>query len=295
FSARQALARAENEHEVRRTHRHEAERRTAARTSRREVFDRELAELETELTEARGGSASVAERSVLLERRTAALARAAEAVRTVAVPEQRLKEADDRLTEAAYRAGFDTPQAAAHALLDDAEQRDLQQRLERRQAERTAVAAELAEPQARNAAALPAADPAAAREAVERATRRLREASAADTAARTRCAELDRLSEQAAGDVRRLGPLREEYDRVARLSGLAAGTSADNERKMRLESYVLAARLEQVAAAASARLQRMSSGRYTLVHSDERTGGRGRSGLGLHVIDTLTGSERDSA
>ncbi|MCT9076050.1 SbcC/MukB-like Walker B domain-containing protein, partial [Streptomyces fulvoviolaceus] len=81
---------------------------------------------------------------------------------------------------------------------------------------------------------------------------------------------------------------------VARLSSLAAGTSADNERKMRLEAYVLAARLEQVAAAATVRLQRMSSGRYTLVHSDDRAG-RGRSGLGLHVVDAWTGRERDTA
>ncbi|MEV5905825.1 SbcC/MukB-like Walker B domain-containing protein, partial [Streptomyces sp. NPDC052127] len=109
-----------------------------------------------------------------------------------------------------------------------------------------------------------------------------------------RCAELDQLSARASDGVRRLGPLREEYDRVARLAGLTAGTSADNERKMRLEAYVLAARLEQVAAAATVRLQRMSSGRYTLVHSDDRAG-RGRSGLGLHVVDAWTGRERDTA
>lgn len=64
---------------------------------------------------------------------------------------------------------------------------------------------------------------------------------------------------------------------------------------MRLESYVLAARLEQVAAAATVRLQTMSGGRYTLVHSDARAGGRGRSGLGLHVLDSWTGRERDTA
>lgn len=94
--------------------------------------------------------------------------------------------------------------------------------------------------------------------------------------------------------MRTLGPLRAEYERVARLAALTAGTSADNERKMRLESYVLAARLEQVAAAATVRLQRMSAGRYTLVHSDARTGGR-RAGLGLHVVDAWTGRERDTA
>ncbi|MFE1158409.1 SbcC/MukB-like Walker B domain-containing protein, partial [Streptomyces sp. NPDC058830] len=114
------------------------------------------------------------------------------------------------------------------------------------------------------------------------------------TAAARRCAELDRLSARATASVRRLAPLRQEHDRVARLATLTAGTSAENERRMRLESYVLAARLEQVAAAATARLQRMSSGRYTLVHSDDRTG-RGRSGLGLHVVDAWTGRERDTS
>ncbi|MET9197203.1 SbcC/MukB-like Walker B domain-containing protein, partial [Streptomyces olivaceus] len=138
------------------------------------------------------------------------------------------------------------------------------------------------------------ADHAAAEAAAADAGRRLRDASSARDAAALRCAELDRLSAHAADAVRRLAPLRTEHARVARLAGLAAGTSADNERRMRLESYVLAARLEQVAAAASARLLRMSSGRYTLVHSDDRTG-RGRSGLGLHVVDAWTGRERDTA
>ncbi|KOG30197.1 hypothetical protein ADK38_48175, partial [Streptomyces varsoviensis] len=80
---------------------------------------------------------------------------------------------------------------------------------------------------------------------------RLREASAEDAAARARCAQLDELSARAVADARALAPLREDHDRLARLAALAAGTAADNERKMRLESYVLAARLEQVAAAAS--------------------------------------------
>ncbi|WP_344098216.1 SbcC/MukB-like Walker B domain-containing protein, partial [Streptomyces stramineus] len=131
--------------------------------------------------------------------------------------------------------------------------------------------------------------------AADAATGALRRPSAEDAAARTRCEELRRLSAQAVADARRLAPLREEHHRVAGLAALAAGTSAHNERKMRLESYVLAARLEQVAAAATVRLRRMSSGRYTLVHSDARSGGRGRSGLGLHVIDAWTGNERDTA
>ncbi|MFE6853965.1 SbcC/MukB-like Walker B domain-containing protein, partial [Streptomyces sp. NPDC057674] len=144
------------------------------------------------------------------------------------------------------------------------------------------------------AAALPPADPAAAGAAHTTAERALREADSALAAARERATGLAGLSRHALTEVRRLGPLREEYDRVARLAALTAGTSAENERRMRLESYVLAARLEQVAAAATARLQRMSSGRYTLVHSDARSGGK-RAGLGLHVVDAWTGNERDTA
>ncbi|MFF2412143.1 AAA family ATPase [Streptomyces sp. NPDC058092] len=293
-AARETFAVAEREHAECLESRQLAERRTAARTSLREGLDREQATLEAELAVARGESGSVAEHAELLERRVGLLAAAAAAVREEESAAQRRKESDGRLADAAFRAGFDTPQAASAVLLTDAEQRGLQRLIDAWQSEAAAVADRLAETATRAAADGPPAAVDAAQAAYDTAERLLRDASAALAAARERCAELGRLSRSATDEVRRLGPLREEYDRVARLAGLTAGTSADNERKMRLESYVLAARLEQVAAAATARLQRMSSGRYTLVHSDARTGGR-RSGLGLHVVDAWTGRERDTA
>ncbi|MEV7248059.1 SMC family ATPase [Streptomyces cyaneofuscatus] len=293
-AAREALAAAEREHAKRVEQRQEARNRAAARTSQREALDREQAGLEDQITAARGESESVAAHADRLTRRVALLADAAEAVRAEQDAAQRRKEADDRLSDAAFKAGFDTPQAAAATLLGAAAQRDLQHRIDAWQAEAAAVADRRTERDAREAAGRPAAQAAAAESAHETAEWLLREAASARAAARDRCAELDRLSGRAAEEVRRLGPVRQEYERVARLAGLTAGTSADNERKMRLEAYVLAARLEQVAAAATARLQRMSSGRYTLVHSDARTGAR-RAGLGLHVVDAWTGSERDTA
>ncbi|MGA5048301.1 AAA family ATPase [Streptomyces arboris] len=293
-AAREALAAAEREHDERVEQRQEARNRAAARTSQREALDREQAGLEDQITAARGESESVAAHADRLTRRVALLADAAEAVRAEQDAAQRRKEADDRLSDAAFKAGFDTPQSAAATLLGSAAQRDLQHRVDAWQAEAAAVADRRAEQDAREAAERPAAQAAAAESAHETAEWLLREAASARAAARDRCAELDRLSGRAAEEVRRLGPVRQEYERVARLAGLTAGTSADNERKMRLEAYVLAARLEQVAAAATARLQRMSSGRYTLVHSDARTGAR-RAGLGLHVVDAWTGSERDTS
>ncbi|MDT0400829.1 MULTISPECIES: AAA family ATPase [Streptomyces] len=292
--AQERLRRAEHEHGIRVAARSEAAVRAASRVGHRERLDQERVTLEEELARARGEATSVAARAAQLERSAALLTDAADAVRAAEDAAQRLKEADARLSDAAFRAGFDTPQAAADALLDDAAHRELQRSLDAWQDEEAAVRAVLAEPETAAAAQRPPADLAAAQRAAEDADRRVRDAASARDAAARRCTELDRLSARAAGSVRRLGPLRDEYDRVARMAGLAAGTSADNERKMRLESYVLAARLEQVAAAATVRLRRMSSGRYTLVHSDDRAG-RGRSGLGLHVVDAWTGRERDTA
>ncbi|MEU1402909.1 SMC family ATPase [Streptomyces sp. NPDC005728] len=293
-AAQEELRQAEHEREQRLRARQQAAVRTASRLTRRETLDREQGALVQELTQARGTAASVAARAAQLERQAALLTEAADTSRAAEDAAQRLKDADARLADAAYRAGFDTPQAAAAALLDDTAHRDLQHRLDTWQSEEAAVRAVLAEAGTADAAQQPPAGLAAAEQTAAEAERRLREAASRhDAAARSRT-ELDRLSARAAEGVRGLAPLREEYDRVARMAALTAGTSADNERRMRLESYVLAARLEQVAAAATVRLQRMSSGRYTLVHSDDRTG-RGRSGLGLHVVDAWTGRERDTA
>ncbi|MGX1254273.1 exonuclease SbcC [Streptomyces ambofaciens] len=292
--AQEELRRAEGEREQRVAAQQEAAVRSASRVAGRERLEREQAALEEELARARGSAESVSARAAQLERRAALLTRAADTARVAEDTAQRLKDADARLADAAFRAGFDTPADAAAALLDDTAHHELQRRLDAWQSEDLAVRAVLAEADTTDAARRPPADLAAAEQAAADAGRYLREASSARDAAARCCAELDRLSAHATASVRLLAPLREEYTRVARLASLAAGTSADNERRMRLESYVLAARLEQVAAAATARLLRMSSGRYTLVHSDDRTG-RGRSGLGLHVVDAWTGRERDTA
>jgi exonuclease SbcC len=103
------------------------------------------------------------------------------------------------------------------------------------------------------------------------------------------------LAEQVAAEVAASEPLRRRHAVVADLAGCAEGTGGGNVKRMRLSSYVLAARLEQVAAAATVRLDRMSAGRYALVHSDAAERGGRRSGLGLQVVDSWTGQQRDTA
>ena len=119
---------------------------------------------------------------------------------------------------------------------------------------------------------------------------------------------LDLAAGLAARTVASLAAIRSQYEEAAAsgrgprerarvLNELAetARGAGDNGYKMSLNSYVLAARLEQVAAAASQRLIAMSDGRYTLQHTDAKAARGAKSGLGLEVVDEWTGQRRDTA
>jgi len=121
-----------------------------------------------------------------------------------------------------------------------------------------------------------------------------RDAAAAADAARHAVAGLElRLAEVTFG-LDALVPLAAEHERIRTLSDLASGEDRQVANRMRLSTYVLAARLEQVALAASERLRRMSNDRYTIVHTDEEGDGRRKGGLGLRVVDAWTGTERET-
>lgn len=293
-AARENLERAESEHTARARVARDSGNRTASHRSRREALLVERVGLQREIDRLRGEATSVRAETERLGRLAQRLTDASTAAREAYASAERLKEADARLADATWRARFDTPEAAAQAALTEREQRTLQHKLDAWQDEERAVAAAFADQELRAAGDQPPADLAATEAELALAVERQRVADTEDAAAAARCQAVDRLSTEAHRLALRMAPLREGYERVAGLAGLAAGTSADNERKMRLESYVLAARLEQVAAAASERLTSMSDGRYTLVHSDERVARGARSGLGLHVVDAWTGRERDT-
>ena len=86
--------------------------------------------------------------------------------------------------------------------------------------------------------------------------------------------------------------IRHERDVAVRVAGTCAGVIAP---KVRLEAWVLAGELDQVAAAANVHLKRMSAGRYTLVREGGSDDLRCRTGLDLVVLDAHTGRERSPA
>jgi exonuclease SbcC len=107
--------------------------------------------------------------------------------------------------------------------------------------------------------------------------------------ARAQSAELARAAVTSRARAAEQKSLEAELLTLGHLSRVCAG---ENPLKMSLGRYVLAARMEEVAVAASERLFVMSRGRYRLRRTDEvRHAGRG-SGLDLVVDDSLTGAER---
>ncbi|OZF34532.1 ATP-dependent dsDNA exonuclease [Rhodococcus sp. 14-2483-1-1] len=131
------------------------------------------------------------------------------------------------------------------------------------------------------------------RETCTELDRQVRSAAATVAEYRRRADDLERLIAELSTAAEAIAPQRAEFDELANLADVVAGRG-QNARKMSLRSYVLASRLEDVAESASARLRRMSSGRYEFVHSDE-AGARGkRGGLGLDIRDDYTGVVRSA-
>ena len=92
-----------------------------------------------------------------------------------------------------------------------------------------------------------------------------------------------------------LGPALDRRARLKELADTVGGLGPDNIMRMRLTSFVLAARLEKVVELANERLAVMGSGRYRLEHSDDLAARGARSGLGLRVLDQWTGVNRETS
>ncbi|MFN3867028.1 MAG: SbcC/MukB-like Walker B domain-containing protein, partial [Demequina sp.] len=192
---------------------------------------------------------------------------------------------------------FDTVEAARDALLPDGDLASLRDAVAAHESELAGARAVVASLGAED---LPAAVEDAATEDVEVLT-----ASAATTArARDEAVEAAR---DAASRSERFAALRTEYavkaesSQHARAARDVALTLADsleghppNDRKIRLESFVLASKLERIVAAANARLQVMSSGQYLLEHDDDKQYRNTQAGLGLRIADAHTGQSRST-
>jgi exonuclease SbcC len=239
----------------------------------------------------------------LLAKRVDAVARfaractdAQQAVRVAGQAGDELRRAEADATDAATEAGFTDPGAALAAVREPDWLADAQRRIQAHRDERVQARSRLAAPEL----AAAADDPSARLDEHERAAAAAKAAheeawTTAATAAQ-RARRLEALVDEYAGAHAALAPRRAAAAQLRQLADLAIGRAPANQHGMPLSSYVLAARLEEVAHAASRRLAAMSGGRYTLVHdTGERRDRRRKAGLGLLVLDAWTGRSRPTA
>jgi DNA repair protein SbcC/Rad50 len=221
-----------------------------------------------------------------------ALIAAADAADAAARAEGDARRAGDLAVRAASEAGFASLDAVRAAQRVAAWRTAADRAIREHEASSLAVAELLADPDL-DVPLDPPADLAGARAVVEAASQAHDDAVAAYDRAQHKAEQLADLAPQLTARLEDLRPLATRAAEVRRLADLAAGLGA-NTLRMTLSSFVLAARLEEVAAAASERLLKMTSGRYSLVHTDARRGA-GRSGLGLLACDGWTGVDRDTS
>ncbi len=128
--------------------------------------------------------------------------------------------------------------------------------------------------------------------AAKRAAQQLRDmALAAHASVSGRRDQLVSLVDELSAEQADTAELRAHYDQVRELAAVVQGNEP-NSMRMRLETYVLAAELEEIVSAANVRLRTMTSGRYALEHDDSRQYRNTRSGLGLSILDQHTGRAR---
>jgi exonuclease SbcC len=260
-----------------------------------------LASLDQALSGLRGGHRSLTRRLRALQEAAATLEKAVEARAQLEKADARAEEARLELERALPDAGFGTAEEARAQLLAGAEAAALLAEVRAGQDEQVRIAELFASEELvlalKEAATDPAVDEDLVAELQAAATGASQEARDADLAAAmaARCVEslaaIGNEYRQLAGSAR--GP-RENAQLLTALADVAAGRG-DNTYRMSLNSYVLAARLEQVALAASERLVAMSDGRYLLQHSDAKAARGAKSGLGLEVVDQWTGHRRDTS
>lgn len=80
------------------------------------------------------------------------------------------------------------------------------------------------------------------------------------------------------------GSAQQKYETLDRLAQTVRGMGP-NTKRMTLETFALAADLEEIVTAANVLLQRMTSGRYELRYSDEIGKHKAQSGLSLEILD----------
>jgi DNA repair protein SbcC/Rad50 len=270
-----------------------AEKEESAYAHEHDTIAARVDERQDRLDAARGEHADVATRRTFLLDLAGRADRLAEAITEHDIAAKRVDEQRTRLAEATTDAGFDDLDAARAAARDENTVARLEKELADANAREAGLRQILADPELADVDPEQDVDVAAAADALTEAKLEVENAVADARATRRVRDDLEELGERLRAAWAELAPREAEYAELDALTDVVNGRG-QNARKMSLRAYVLAARLEEVAVAATARLRRMSDDRFSFVHNDdaERRGKRG--GLGLDVLDDYSGQVRSA-
>ncbi|WAL66704.1 SMC family ATPase [Amycolatopsis cynarae] len=268
-----------------------AEQAAAAAEAEHGALAKKVAERAQRLDEARGEHADVGAHREHLLGLVRALDDLAEARVALEAAAGQHAQREAELAAALERAGFASVEEMRAAARPEEAVTRLEQSLDEAATAEAAARAVLAEEELAGIGPDDRVDVESAEAAARLAQERAESAVATLRNLTRRAGELRSLTERLAEAGAALRPREEEFAELDALTDVVNGRG-QNARKMSLRSYVLAARLEEVAVAATARLRVMSQGRYSFVHSDA-AGARGtRGGLGLDVLDDYSGTVR---
>jgi exonuclease SbcC len=270
-----------------------AEQRTAA-LAEADAADTRAQQRRAELQAKLGAAPDLETATAAAQRLADALAAAADATDQATSAAAEAKAATDRAGAAATAARFTSIEAARAAFRDPGWRDEAKNSISSHDAETERVAGLLAEPELADITLDPPAPVAETTQAATAAQQAHDEANTAHGTATHTATQLAKLQPSLDRALAELLPKQDRHDQIKHLADLAAGIGTANQYRMTLSSFVLAARLEEVAQAASERLLTMTAGRYSLVHSDAKQGNR-KAGLSLLAQDSWTGQDRDTA
>ncbi|MFC5174955.1 AAA family ATPase [Streptomyces mutomycini] len=297
-AVQETLTRLRTEHDTRTQQRQQAQDRVTECQARTKTLAHQQSTLADTLATARGTATTLDERITELSRTAKNLSGAIDAAQKAADATSRHRDATTTATTTAHDAGFPTLEEATAALKDPQLLDQWSQELDQWGKDDAVVTDLLKTSNLLEASLQPPADLQAVAKALLEAEDRMKKTAATRQQARHRVTALTELTSTLTARLNDLKPLQARHALADRLATIASAATTANTLSMELEAYVLAARLEEIAEAANIRLQAMTSERYLLQHTaDKDAGRRGRlkSGLGLRILDTWTGTERETS
>lgn len=201
-----------------------------------------------------------------------------------------LRNAQERREEAVGASLFTATEEVLRALRSEDEVAELDRRINAHEAELISARRALEEAAEKSLPDEPV-DTVALEVTVAELRERVVEQARCVDSLRSGTARVRTLKDHIATEHSALAAVIADKDAAERLANTISGR-APNTKRMSLESYVLAAELEDIVDAANLKLSEMSDGRYRLVHSDALARYGGASGLGIDVYDAYTGASR---